>query len=428
MVAQRMLEDSPDKVAAIKKLVLQMNDTDDARNLITSLLENDRTEMLRLKRDFGASLRPIMGNPNGYYILDLAKEMDRMCLEKLLEISTTAGNKRMEASKIGYGRCGDLSQKGNWSSFRNELLNGEPVSLSPAFAQPIPLSGKLEFDFSGAGRPTRDALPVSDVRVVKILMNNGLLHPHDSPVALYKLSVLKSAADKTLACEGRNYYEVPMERARLIGEHVEQFYEQLHLRSKHFEQCQEKELSVAVDQKGELTDLFEQDKYPVNMHVSDFMNSTEQLGPVPAEVGALGGAPAPLGRKGRPLQARDADKGGKNSAHPHSSEGSSDSDSDSSSGSSSSGSSRYRCFVIHLPTHTLNPLLFLCALCTTAGVPAVAPVAVAVGPAAAARAARARRAGRRPSRPCEATVTLMARTPATPLRTRTRTGRRRSRS
>jgi hypothetical protein len=56
-----MLLDSPDKVAAIKKLVLQMNDTDDARNLITSLLEDDRTEMLRLKRDFGASLRPILG-------------------------------------------------------------------------------------------------------------------------------------------------------------------------------------------------------------------------------------------------------------------------------------------------------------------------------------------------------------------------------
>ena len=195
-VAQRMLLDSPDKVSVIRKLVLQMNDTGDARNLIQSLLENDRTEMLRLKRDFGASLRPILGNPNGYYVLDLSKEMDRMCLEKLLEISTTAGNKRMENSKLGYGRVGDLSQKGNWSSFRNELMNGEPVVLSPAFAQPIPLSGKLEFDFSGAGRPNRDALVVSDIRVVKILMNNGLLHPHDTPVALYKMSVLAQAAEK----------------------------------------------------------------------------------------------------------------------------------------------------------------------------------------------------------------------------------------
>jgi hypothetical protein len=350
-VAQRMLEDCPDKVKAIKKLVLQMNDTNDARNLITSLLENDRTEMLRLKRDFGASLRPILGNPNGYYILDLAKEMDRMCLEKLLEISTTAGNKRMEASKIGYGRVGDLSQKGNWSSFRNELLDNEPVTLSPAFAQPIPTSGKLQFDFSGAGRPTRDSLPVSDIRVVKILMNNGLLHPNDCPVALYKLSVLESAAEKTLGCAGRTYYEVPMERARLIAEHVEQFYENLHLRSKHFELSQEKEISVAVDGDGNLIDNFENDKYPVFMHVSDFMSSTEKLGPVPFEVGVLGGAAAPLGRKGRPLATPGAETPQKRTTR------SDDSDSDS---SSSSGSSRYAQDKISLSQQFLSDSSFLC--------------------------------------------------------------------
>lgn len=364
-MAERLLEDCPDKVAAIKKLILQMNDTSDARNLITSLLENDRTEMLRLKRDFGASLRPILGNPNGYYILDLSKEMDRMCLEKLLEISATTGNRRMEASKIAFGRCGDLSQKGNWSSFRNELLNGEPVVLSPDFAQPIPQSGKLEFDFSGAGRPTRDALVVSDVRVVKILMNNGLLHPHDSPVALYKLSLLAAAANKTLGCEGRSYYEVPMERARLVGEHVEQFYEQLHLRSKHFAQALEKELSVAVDAKGDLIDLFEPDKYPVYMHVGDFLDDTNPLGPVPAEVAALGGAPAPLGRKGRPLGAtRDADT-------PQKKRGKEGSDSDSDSdGSSSSGSSRYiLCFsfVVLIKAAVIYQLTSTCKYCIYSG-------------------------------------------------------------
>lgn len=335
-VAQRLLEDSPDKVAAIKTLILQMNDADDARNLITSLLENDRTEMMRLKRDFGASLRPILGNPNGYYILDLAKEMDRMCLERLLELSTTAGNKRMDNSKIGYGRVGDLSQKGNWSSFRNEYLNGEPVTLSPSFAQPIPLSGKLEFDFSGAGRPNRDALVVSDVRVVKILMNNYLLHPNDCPVALYMLSVLGQAAEKTLGCEGRSYYEVQMERTRLIAEHVEQFYENIHLRSKHYEQCQDKEISVAVDQNGNLIDLFENEKYPISTHVSDFLTPTVQMGPIPAEVGALGGAPAPLGRKGRPVGTAGTDTPQKKKSN----KGSSGSDSDSSS-SSGSSSGRY---------------------------------------------------------------------------------------
>ncbi|RYH14423.1 hypothetical protein EON65_33650 [archaeon] len=69
-----------------------------------------------------------------------------------MEISTTTAVQRSEASKIGYGRVGDLSQKGNWSSFRNELFNGKPVVLGPSFACPMPRSGKLEFDFSGGGK------------------------------------------------------------------------------------------------------------------------------------------------------------------------------------------------------------------------------------------------------------------------------------
>ena len=381
-----MLEDSGDKVATIKKLVLQMNDTDDARNLITSLLENDRTEMLRLKRDFGAALRPILGNPNGYYILDLAKEMDRMCLERLLEISTTTGNKRMEESKLGYGRVGDLSQKGNWSSFRNELLDGEPVVLSPAFAQPIPRFGKLQFDFSGAGRPTRDALVVSDIRVVKLLMNNCLLHPNDCPVALYKLSVLGAAAEKTLGCEGRNYYEVQMERARLIGEHVESFYENLHLRSRHFEQTIDREGSVAVDQSGDLIDLFETEKYPIQVHVSDFMSSTDLMGPVPAEIGTLGGAPAPLGRKGRPLgTTTETPQKGKTKEKKSTENGSDGSDSDSSSSSGSSYSSRYCSTLIVVEYGTL--FLIVCFLVAVAAQEAEA---LPVTAAAAARSLVAR--------------------------------------
>lgn len=145
---------------------------------------------------------------------------------------------------------------------------------------------------------------------------------------------MKHHFPQTLGCEGRNYYEVPMERARLIGEHVEQFYENLHLRSRHFEQSQDKEVSVAVDANNDLIDLFENDKYPISTHISDFMTSTEVLGPVPAEIGALGGAPAPVGRKGRPLgvtdtpQKRPQEKNKRGSGSD-----SSDSDSDSSSGS-----------------------------------------------------------------------------------------------
>lgn len=117
---------------------------------------------------------------------------------------------------------------------------------------------------------------------------------------------------------------------------MEQFYENLHLRSRHFEQSQDKEVSVAVDANDNLIDLFENEKYPISTHISDFITSTETLGPVPAEIGALGGAPAPLGRKGKPLnvtgdtpQKRPPEKNKRGSGESDSS----DSDSDSSSGS-----------------------------------------------------------------------------------------------
>ncbi len=102
-ISDTMLAENNDKVAAIKKLIMKMNDSEDARNLIFAILDGDRTAMLRLKRDLGLALKAILGNANGYYLLDLSKEMDRLCVEKLLEISMTRAYKRMERSKLGYG-------------------------------------------------------------------------------------------------------------------------------------------------------------------------------------------------------------------------------------------------------------------------------------------------------------------------------------
>lgn len=72
-VAETMLMESGDKVATVKKLLLQMNDFDDARHLITSIIDEDRADMIRLRRDLGPMLKAILGNPNGYYVLDLSK-------------------------------------------------------------------------------------------------------------------------------------------------------------------------------------------------------------------------------------------------------------------------------------------------------------------------------------------------------------------
>eukprot|EP01038_Epipyxis_sp_PR26KG_P005119 gene5119-7131_t len=257
---------SLDKVKALAQIVPQMNDTIEAQMFVQSVLgDNDRSEMLRLKREMGAALKPILGAPNGYYKLDLSREMDRLCVGRLIEISSTYAHIRSQKCKISYGRVGDLSQKGNWSSFRNEMFNGQPITINAAFCTPIPRSGKLEFDFSGGGRPTRDVLPCSDIRIVKILVSHFLMQPSECAVALYRLNQYANVAYNTLVCNGTTYYEVPMDRARMIGEHMDAFYSNLNLRSRQFDESIDKEQSVILNEfTGELVDRFEKDKFVLN--------------------------------------------------------------------------------------------------------------------------------------------------------------------
>jgi hypothetical protein len=302
---------------AIRKLILQMNDIEDTRHLIMSLLGGSRTDLLRLKKEFGVALRPILGNPNGYYILNMTKPIDRICIERLLEISMTNASRRAEASKIAPGRVGDLSQHGNWSCFRNERLNGKghcmlylgwatqcysailnrkrtlslrrvgaPYVMSPAFTVPsMPTSGVLEFDFSGGVRPDMDSVAVSDLRVVKILMNHGILEPKLVPYALHKLHQYKKGLEPTVRCDGTTFYEVPIARSRQIGLAVEDFYQHLPARSKQHIDSEAKEASTELDFLGRLVVLFERDPYPIPLRLSDFPIDGEALGPIPFEIG-----------------------------------------------------------------------------------------------------------------------------------------------
>ena len=45
--------------------------------------------------------------------------------------------------------CLYSSQKGNWTSFRNEMWNNQPVIIDSCFMQNLPTSGHVEFDYIG---------------------------------------------------------------------------------------------------------------------------------------------------------------------------------------------------------------------------------------------------------------------------------------
>ena len=55
-------------------------------------------------------------------------------------------------SPLSPGQMGDTSQCGNWTSFRNEFLNGKRFAVQPDRFRPMPKSGKLTFDYAMAAR------------------------------------------------------------------------------------------------------------------------------------------------------------------------------------------------------------------------------------------------------------------------------------
>jgi hypothetical protein len=141
----------------------------------------------------------------GYYTLDLSKPSHRKCLNKLSSFSASQAALRKEQSKLGYARTGDVSQHGNYSLFRNEQLNGKPVILSAAFCSPIPVVGKLEFDFSCHLRPAMDDIPITDERLIRLLVRYYLLEPKDIGVAFQKLFDAKVKAGMSIGCNGMNF-------------------------------------------------------------------------------------------------------------------------------------------------------------------------------------------------------------------------------
>lgn len=230
-----MISESTDRVKVLAKILPQMASPFDVRQLLATTIGKDRMEMLRLKREMGSSMRPLIGFPNGYYVLDMGNVMDRFCVNRLIENSRTYAAKKKASCPLGLGIIGDYSQKGNWSNFRNELHNGKPVVVDANFATPLPRSGKLEFDFSGTVRPSKDDLIATDIRVIKCLLNHYLIEENETLATSKYLKKMANATLKTLDCDGMTLNKCELSKALKISEHMNVFYENLYQRCDIYE-------------------------------------------------------------------------------------------------------------------------------------------------------------------------------------------------
>ena len=218
-----------DMASTLAKLLPQMVFASEARHLMSKITKDDRVKISQVKRKVGVALKPILGMVNGYYILDLKKELDRLCLSLLLEQSESVNSKMFVKDEAVFdaGVIGDTSQRGHWSCFRNERFNGEPYEVTIGKFTPMKTTGILEFDFSGGTRPDGSEMAISDRRLTKVLRNLALLNKSQMPIAEAQLKEWKKAAKKGEQGVGWSIYETPLAKAREIGLAKEEFYASL---------------------------------------------------------------------------------------------------------------------------------------------------------------------------------------------------------
>lgn len=254
-IVYRLLKENSNKVKVLATVLPQMATPADAKALVFEVLGYNLVEVARLKREIGQAYRVIMGQPDGFFNLDLSNEMDRFCLNRLLEISmTTAHFRSNKRNLFGYGRLGDTSQHGNFTCFRNELFNKKSVIINTDFASPLPKHGKLEFDFCAQKRYKADNFALSDVRFTNLLVKTFQLDASERLKALEALNRTRIACDKTLKGDGRTIYETPKDRALEIGQHCATFMEKLSERTEQIERFRQRE-SVKVTWEYDPTQL-----------------------------------------------------------------------------------------------------------------------------------------------------------------------------
>jgi hypothetical protein len=242
MIHQEIAKQSGNPIGVLAKLLPVVSSVYDARRMLNSIIGDSQSKTLYLRKLLGPAYRPIIGIFDGYYCLDLKKENDRVCLSKLFEQNNTTTSRR-KASMLW-----DVSQDGNWSSFRNEAYSGSNASICVENFTPIPKYGHLEFDFSGSNRPRPNYdLPISNRKFMSILSEKLCILPVERIASANEfLQELSFAERKSLAGQGYVYWQADFARAKFVSHRVNELYNQLVDRKEQLQKAQRREF-IAVD-------------------------------------------------------------------------------------------------------------------------------------------------------------------------------------
>lgn len=212
----------------------------DALMLIKCKLGSNINRLYRLKTLIGCIYGPLIGHYNGYYRLNLCNENDRFCLVKLIQRSEKAATYRKDNG------LPDISQKSNWSCFRNvmyrkkvdeehegkdafgciyqhELANQKCSVQDMLKLGHVPRKGLIEFDFCVVEKP--DGAVISDHAVISGLVECGIIPASSIEVCLEDLTLCdlwsKRGVYSPEVCRGVRdlYSKLPSRRSQAIEAH-----------------------------------------------------------------------------------------------------------------------------------------------------------------------------------------------------------------
>lgn len=183
-----LLQEIGDTIGALELILPHMESAEESQYLLSTIFEKNTQGLNRLRHKMPFELKVILGEYNGYYQLHMSNASDRSCLKKLYELSCRLNMERRDKCPFGLGRVGDTSQKGNWTCFRNERRNGQPIVIDSTTMHLCLKSGKVEFDFSTVARPALDRCSILDARFVMNLVELQLVAEDNYQLELDLLS------------------------------------------------------------------------------------------------------------------------------------------------------------------------------------------------------------------------------------------------
>ena len=233
-IFETLHKEIPDIAKVVAKILPRMINPVEARSLMMQVINFDRTALNRLEHALGNSLYPIIGIYNGYYDLNLADENDRICLSKLLAQSQHMRDERIKKCVHKNGTTGDLSQIGDWSSFRNERVNNIPLRFTVDLFNPMPKEGSVSFDFSGDDKPKRESIVMKDMRCINLIINLGLVDKREKAVLENDILEMIGTIKYSIAGDGHYQSVTDNQRAEDIQLCMCKFYSRLDKRTEEY--------------------------------------------------------------------------------------------------------------------------------------------------------------------------------------------------